>query len=124
MMGFSTLSIFFWRYALESAYYVLNKILSKSISKTPYEIWTGCKPALTHFRVCGCLTFYKHLKIDKLGVRSDKYNFIRYSKETKGYYFYLVDKQKVFVNLRIVFLDKKIIGEGIPLRLYLRKFNR
>ena len=46
MMGFASLLISFWGYALESTSYLLNKIPSKSVIKTPYEIWTRRKPAL------------------------------------------------------------------------------
>ena len=53
------------------------------------------------------------MKTDKLGVRPDRCNFIGYSKETKRYYFYLADEQKVFVSLRTVILEKKIFGEEI-----------
>ena len=112
-MGFSNLSISFWRYALESACYVLNKISNKFVSKTPYEIWIGCKPGLSHLRIWSCPAYVKYLKTDKLGARSDRCNFIGYLKEIKGYYFYIADEQKVFVNLRTVFLEKKFLGEGI-----------
>ena len=37
MMGVATLSIFFWGYAFKIVCLVLNNILSKSVSKTPYE---------------------------------------------------------------------------------------
>ena len=103
-----------------------NKVPSKSVNKIPYEIWSGCKPVLSHLRVWGCLIYVKHLKIDMFGPRSNKYLFIGYLKETKQYYFYLADKQKVFVSFRIVFLEKKKnLEKGlIPLRLNLRMFNR
>ena len=65
-----------------------------------------------HLRVWGCPTYVKHLITDKLGPRSDKCNFIGYPKETKGYYFYLVDEQKVFVSLKAIFLEKVFLGEG------------
>ena len=111
MMGFAGLSISLWGYALESAYYLLNRVSSKSVTKMPYEIWIGCKPVLSHLRVWGCPTYVKHLITDKLGPRSNKYNFIGYPKETKGYYFYLADEQKVFVSLKAIFLKKKLLGE-------------
>ena len=41
MMGFATLSISFWGYTLETTCVVLNNILSKSVCKTPYEIWSA-----------------------------------------------------------------------------------
>ena len=88
MMGFASLSISFLGYALESACYLINKVSSKSISKTLHEIWIEHKLRLSHFRVWGCSTYVKHLKTNKLGPRSDKYLFIGYAKETKGYYFY------------------------------------
>ncbi|KAL2497245.1 Retrovirus-related Pol polyprotein from transposon TNT 1-94 [Abeliophyllum distichum] len=54
MMSFSTLPILFWGYALETAAYVLNLVPSKSIPKTPLELWNGCKPNLRHIRIWGC----------------------------------------------------------------------
>ena len=59
-------------------------------------MWIERKPILSHLR--GYLTYVKYLKTDKLGHRSDKYLFIGYPKETKGYYFYLSDEQKVFIS--------------------------
>ena len=59
MMGFASLLIFFQGYALESACYILNKILSKSLSKTSHEMWIGHKPALSHLRVWGCPAYIK-----------------------------------------------------------------
>ena len=92
MMGFAGLPISLWGYALESACYLLNRVPSKSVAKTPYEIWIGRKPVLSHLWVWGCPSYVKHLITDKLGPRSDKYNFIGYPKEIKGYYFYLADE--------------------------------
>ena len=111
MMGFASLPISFWEYALESICYLLNKISSKSIIETPYEIWTGHKPALSYLRVWGCPTYVKWLVTDKLGSRSDKCTFIGYHKETKGYFFYHADEQKVFVNIKVTFLEKEFLGE-------------
>ena len=85
----------------------------------------GHRPKLSHLRVWGYPAYVKHLKMDKLRARSDKYIFIGYLKEIKRYYFYLTDEQKVFVSLRVVFLEKKFLRKGInALRLNLMKFNR
>ena len=65
----------------------------------------------SHLRIWGCLAYVKYLKTNKLESKSDKYLFVGYPKETKGYYFYLADEQKVFVSNRTVFLEKKILGE-------------
>ena len=92
MMGFASLSISFWKYALKSTRYILNKILSKFVSKIPYEIWIGRKLVLSYLKIWGCSIYVKYLKIDNLGQMSDKYLFIGYPKETRGYYFNLADE--------------------------------
>ena len=112
MIGFANLPIFFWRYALEIAYYILYKVLSKSIDKTLYEIWTGRRPVFSHLRVYKYLAYVKHLKIDKLRPKFDKCLFVEYSKKTKRCYFYLAEEQKMFINNRAVFSKKKFLGEG------------
>ena len=112
MIGFASLSISFWGYALKIACYILNRLPSKSVDKSPYEIWTGHKSMLSHLRVWGCLAYIKYLKIDELGPKSDKYLFVGYSKKTKGYYFYLAAEQKVFVSSRAVFLEKEFLRKG------------
>ena len=105
-MEFVSLSISFWRYTFEIVYFVLNNISSKSVSKTPYEIWLGRRPNLSYFRVWGYLAYIKRLQTDKLSSKSDKYNFVGYPKEMRGYYFYLPAEQKVFVSSKAYFLKK------------------
>ena len=112
MMGFASLLESFWGYALETACLLLNNVPSKPVNKTPYEIWTGRKPTFSHLRVWGCPTYVMHLEIDKLGPRSDKCLFISYPKESKGYYFYLPEEQKLFIRLRAIFLEKEFLSEG------------
>ena len=48
MLSYSSLPISFWGFALETATYLLNLILSKSVSKTPIELWNGRKSSLNH----------------------------------------------------------------------------
>ena len=76
----------------------------------------------SHFRVWGCLAYVKCLKIDKLEPRSDRCLFVRYPKEIKGYYFYHPEEQRLFVNLRTIFLKKKFLGkETIAAKVELSK---
>jgi hypothetical protein len=44
MMSQADLPLSFWGYALETAAFTLNRVPSKSVEKTPYEIWTGKCP--------------------------------------------------------------------------------
>ena len=50
MMAQANLPISFWEDALLTATYILNRVPSKSIPTTPYELWTGAKPNLENLR--------------------------------------------------------------------------
>ena len=54
MMNNSSVPVLLWMYALRTAIYLLNRIPSKAVPKTPYELWTGRKPSLRHLHVWGC----------------------------------------------------------------------
>ena len=53
-MSLSTLPLSFWGYALEIAAYILNMVPSKSVPKTPMDMWTGRKLILSYIRIWGC----------------------------------------------------------------------
>ena len=50
----SSLPEFLWGKALKTTTYILNQVPSKSVSKTPYELWSQKKSSLRHFHVWGC----------------------------------------------------------------------
>jgi len=87
MMSQSDLPLSFWCYALEIAAFTLNRVPSKSIDKTPYEIWTGKTPSLSFLKIWDCEAFVKRLQSDKLAPKSYKCIFVGYPRETLGYYF-------------------------------------
>ena len=84
-MGKADLPKSFWGYALETAIYILNKVSSKLVEVTPYEIWTNKKPYLSYMKVWGCPAYVKRTISNKLEARSDKCLFVGYPKETRGY---------------------------------------
>ena len=51
---YSYLSEFLWGKALKTEAYILNRVPSKSVLKTPYELWSQKKPSLCHFHLWGC----------------------------------------------------------------------
>jgi len=87
MMSQSDLPLSFWCYALEIAAFTLNRVPSKSVDKTPYEIWTGKTPSLSFLKNWDCKAFVKRLQSDKLAPKSYKCIFVGYPRETLGYYF-------------------------------------
>ncbi|KAL0394449.1 UNVERIFIED_CONTAM: Retrovirus-related Pol polyprotein from transposon RE2 [Sesamum latifolium] len=106
MMSFTKLPSSFWGYALETAAKLLNIAPSKSVPRTPYEIWHGKPASYKHLRVWGSPAYVKRLVGDKLDSRSSLCRFIGYQKETAGYYFYDPAEQKIFVSRNAVFTEK------------------
>ena len=51
MISYSSLPISLWMEALKTAIHILNRVSSKSVPKTPYELWTG-KGTLTKLFTC------------------------------------------------------------------------
>ncbi|PPZ05609.1 hypothetical protein C5P41_24865, partial [Escherichia coli] len=112
MMSYTDMQIFFWGFTLESALYILNRIPSKSVSSTPYEIWHGRKPSLKHVKIWGCPAYIKKLNTDKLETRSERGRFVGYPKDSFGYYFYLPTSQKVVISRDATFLEQQFVQEG------------
>ncbi|KAG5524057.1 hypothetical protein RHGRI_030902 [Rhododendron griersonianum] len=74
MMAHANLPISFWGDALLSAAYILNRVPSKSVSSTPYELWTGRKPVLDHLRPWGSAGYVRipSQQLGKLDPRGKK----------------------------------------------------
>jgi hypothetical protein len=112
MMSKAELSCSFWGFALETAAFILNRVPSKSVEKTPYELWFGKISNVSFINIWGCEAYVKRLMSDKLNHRSDKCIFVRYPKETKGYYFYYKSENKIIVARHAVFLEKEFLARG------------
>ncbi|KAM2746929.1 hypothetical protein PS2_022463 [Malus domestica] len=112
MMSSADLPVTFWGYALYTAAYLLNRVPSKSVSQTPYEIWHGRKPSLKHIKIWGCEAYVKKLEVTKLEARSVGCYFVGYPKENMGYEFYHPDDQKVFVARTAKFLEDEFVLKG------------
>ena len=97
MMCFTNLPLSFWRYTLEAAAYILNKVPSKSISSILYKIWKRKRSNLKHLKIWGCTAYVKNIDGHKLDARSKIYRSIGYPKESIGYYFYNPTQQKIFL---------------------------
>ncbi|KAL0420380.1 UNVERIFIED_CONTAM: hypothetical protein Slati_3060900 [Sesamum latifolium] len=109
---FTELPPSFWGYALETAAKLLNIAPSKTVPQTPYEIWHGKPASYKYLRVWGSPAYVKRLVGDKLDSRSNLCRFIKYPKETVGYYFYDSTEQKIYVSRNAVFLKKSFPSDS------------
>ncbi|KAL0453560.1 UNVERIFIED_CONTAM: putative transposon Ty5-1 protein [Sesamum latifolium] len=112
MMSFMELPPSFWGYALETVAKLLNIALSESVPQTPYEIWHGKPASYKYLRVWGSPAYVKKLVGDKLDSRSSLCRFIKYPKETAGYYFYDPAEQNFFISRNAVFLKKSFPSDN------------
>ena len=105
MMSYSSLPISFWGYSLQTVVYILNVVPSKSIQKTPLELWNGHKPSLRHFCIWGCPAHVLKGKTEKLEPHIEVCMFVGYPKGTRGGLFYSPSNKKVFVLKNETFLE-------------------
>ncbi|KAG7553295.1 hypothetical protein ISN45_Aa06g038290 [Arabidopsis thaliana x Arabidopsis arenosa] len=95
-----------WAEAVACAVYLLNRSPTKSVSgKTPQEAWSGRKPGVSHLRVFGSIA-HAHVpdeKRSKLDDKSEKYIFIGYDNNSKGYKLYNPDTKKTIISRNVVF---------------------
>ncbi|KAH7569306.1 hypothetical protein JRO89_XS06G0141400 [Xanthoceras sorbifolium] len=86
MLCNSTLLGFLWGETLRTAAYILNQVSSKSVPKTPYELWSSKKPSFHHFHVWNCKAevrpYNPHLR--KLDEKTISGHFIGYCIGSRG----------------------------------------
>ncbi|GKC76251.1 retrovirus-related pol polyprotein from transposon TNT 1-94 [Tanacetum coccineum] len=90
MISKSSLPKSLWIYALRTAVYLLNRVPSKLVKKTDFDLWTGRRPSLRRLHVWGCLTEVRvyNPQEKKLDSRTVSGYFIGYPEKSKRYRFY------------------------------------
>ena len=91
MLNENSLPKYFWAEAVNTACYVLNRVLSiPNLNKTPYELWKDRKPNIGYFKVFGCKCFVLNTKdnLGKFDPKSDVGIFLGYSNSSKAYRVY------------------------------------
>lgn len=75
------------------------------IGKTPYEVWNGMKPLVSHLRVFRCIahSLIPVQKLHKLDDESEKCIHIGYCTQSKVYKLYNLITRKVVVSRDVVF---------------------
>ncbi|KAA0058366.1 gag/pol protein [Cucumis melo var. makuwa] len=65
-----------------------NDVPLKSVFETPFELWRGRKPSLSHFKIWGCPAHVLVTNPKKLEPRSRLCQFVGYPKEMRGGLFF------------------------------------
>ncbi|GJY16406.1 putative ribonuclease H-like domain-containing protein [Tanacetum coccineum] len=118
MLADSLLPIPFWAEAVNTACYVLNRVLvTKPQNKTPYELLIGKLPSISFMRPFGySLTILNTLDfLGKFDGKSDEGYLLGYSTSSKAFRVYNKRTKRVEENLHINFIEDQpnVAGTGL-----------
>ena len=92
LLNATDLPKYFWVDAVSTTCYVLNRVLIRPIlKKTPYELFKGIKPNISHLKVFRCKCFILNNGKDNLGKfdsKADEGIFLSYSMHGHAYRVY------------------------------------
>ena len=98
--------------------YLLNRVPSKAVPNTHFELWTNKTHSIRHLHVWGCqaeIRIYNPQEI-KLDARTISGYFIGYPEKSKGYMFYCPNHSMRIVetgNVRFI-ENGEINGSTVP----------
>ena len=100
----------FWLFALSTAIYLKNRSIHSAHSKTPFEMFQGRKPDLSHLHLFGCQSFVLKEVRKKLDSKARNAILLGYSGNSKGYVVASTDGSetrapKVWVSRNVNFND-------------------
>lgn len=104
------LSLQYWGEAVMTAVYLQNRLPTKATNKTPFELWNGEKPDLSHIRIFGCKAFayVPKEKRTKFDDRATEAVLVGYSERSKGYRLLQTDTNKIIVSRSVTFVESEI----------------
>lgn len=105
---------YLWGEAANAAVYTLNRLINKNTNnKTPFELYHGCKPRVSHLRVWGCVAYMKMQEKKrsgyqrKLDPRSVKLILVGYERDYT-YRLFEPKSKKVIISREVMFDEKKL----------------
>jgi hypothetical protein len=113
MLKSSNLPDSYWATEILTAVYIKNRSLTKAYNekKTPFELFYGKVPDVSHLRVFGCKAFVYNTDpgIGKLDNRGIEGIFVGYGRQTTKYIIY-IPSTRTFVNSASVkFFEPKLV---------------
>ncbi|GJU60160.1 ribonuclease H-like domain-containing protein [Tanacetum coccineum] len=117
MLADSLLPTVFWAEAVNTACYVLNRVLvTKPYNKTPYELIIGRPPSISFMRPFGChVTILNTLDpLGKFDGKAEEEFLVGYFINSKAFRVFNSQTRKVEENMHVNFLENKpnVAGQG------------
>lgn len=99
------LSRTFWAEAINMANYLQNRLPTRAIEATPYELWNGKRPGVTHFQAFGtkCFVHIPAEKRHKLENTAKQMILVGYDEQSKAYRCYDQASKKLVISRDVRF---------------------
>src|SRR5271169_3280338 len=102
-----------WMDLAETVIYLKNRSPTIAVATTPYELWHGIRPNLSHLKIIGS-TAYIHVpkeKRTKLDTHSHKGIMIGYGGGTNQYKVWDLTRKDIVVSRDVVFIEGKPVSQ-------------
>ncbi|CAB0030719.1 unnamed protein product [Trichogramma brassicae] len=102
-----------WAEAVNTAVYILNRTLNSSNSKqTPFEIWFGRKPDISHVRIFGseCFAQVPNVFRKKWDAKARKLILVGYENESMNYRLFDPDTGNISVSRNVSFNENVLVS--------------
>ncbi|KAG5682922.1 hypothetical protein PVAND_012240 [Polypedilum vanderplanki] len=114
MLFDSKLPKFLWTEAVNEACYNQNRLISKSRTQTPYEVYYKKEQRFKDFHIFGCDVYVMipDQVRKKLDPKAKKGKYVGHDNQAKGYRVYEPVSRTVRIHREVVFIDKYNIGRN------------
>lgn len=111
MLETSSLPQSLWGEAVNTAVYIRNRAPTKVLGDvTPYELWNGRKPSVSHWKTFGCdaivLRKGPQSKGRQFMPKGVKLKFVGYADSTKGFRLYDSKSRKIQIARDVIFFEE------------------
>ena len=107
MIAECNISEAYWAEAVNTACYTQNRaLINKNLDKTPYEVYKGRKPNISHLRIFGCKCYVLNNGKEQLRAfqaKADEGIFLGYSATSKAVRVLNKKTLKVEESIHVVF---------------------
>ena len=110
-----------WAEAMNTAVYLLNRLtFCRHKGKTPFELWTGQHPDVSHLRVFGCDAYAMDPQRKKMDKKTVKGIHVGYSPSADVFRVYIPEKRNVWITRDVSFDEdsyagrKRVFDDFIP----------
>jgi len=96
--------LYLWHLAHECATYLKNLTLNSVVEGTPYELFFGTKPRISHLKIFGCKAIVKNINSSKFEANGNENVFIGYHYDF-AYKVYDIKSKKVYIRRDVQFIE-------------------